>query len=359
MLAYILAGGTGTRFWPMSRQQRPKQLVRLWGDETMIETTAHRLAEPAQEDGVFVVCGPDLVDPISGTLTDFPREQFVIEPMARDTAPAIALAAIQTLERAGDVPFGVFPADHYIGDDDAFRRCLAAAESAADAGHIVTIGIEPSRPETGYGYIHYDDGDGADSGDAPSVHSVEAFVEKPDRKRAKRYLESGEYLWNAGMFVMKPSTLLDEMERQLPEMYEGFLRIRDAWRTEAHDEVLREEFEAMEGISIDYGVMEDARDVVCVPADFTWSDVGHWAALDEVRDTDENDNVIEADAILENVENSVIFSEDSDRLIAGIDLDDMVVVDTQNAVLVLPKSSAQKVRDIVHRLRESGRDDVL
>jgi mannose-1-phosphate guanylyltransferase len=357
MLAYILAGGTGTRFWPMSREDRPKQLVRLWGDETMIETTAHRLAPAAQDKGVFVVCGPDLVDPIAKTFGDWPDEQFVIEPMARDTAPAIALAAIQTLEHAGDVPFGVFPADHYIGDDEAFRRCLAAAESAAQDGHIVTIGIEPSRPETGYGYIHFDDAHA--EGDDTSTHDVEAFVEKPDRKRAKRYLSSGDYLWNAGMFVMTPSTLLDEMERQLPAMYESFLRIRDSWGTDAQTDVLEEEFSEMEGISIDYGIMENARDVVCVPAEFTWSDVGHWAALDEVRETDEDDNVVEADAILENVENSVIFSEHSDRLIAGIDLDDMVVVDTDNAVLVLPKGSAQKVREIVHRLRDAGRDDVL
>lgn len=361
MLAFILAGGSGTRFWPLSRGDRPKQLVRLWGEETMIEATASRLKPHVGDDGVFVVCGSDLVEPIDREL-EIGGEHFVVEPAARNTLPAIALAALEVMDRSDDEPFGIFPADHFIGDTDAFRSCLAEAEAAARDGHIATIGIGPTRPETGYGYIHFEGDDdaalGATAG-GPSPRPVRAFVEKPDREVAERYLRSGDYLWNAGMFVMTPSTLFEEMERQLPEMYEAMMELKAAYGSEDYPELLAETFEELQSISIDYGIMENAEDVVVVPANFRWSDVGHWGALEEVRPTDPEGNVVDADALLDNVSESVIFSEGTGRLIAGIDLDDMVVVDTDDAVLVMPKSSAQKVRDVVDRLRDEERDDVL
>lgn len=356
----ILAGGSGTRFWPLSRRERPKQLVELWGDQTMIEATADRLRTAAPEGRVVVVCGDHLLDPTREALEGMPEIDFLVEPRPKNTLPAIALAAVDVLQTDGDEPTGVFPADHYIGDLDAFSACLTAAEREARDGHIVTMGIEPTRPETGYGYIHFDDETATtDEPGQLAAHPVEAFVEKPNREVAERYLRSGDYLWNSGMFCFKPSVLLEEIERQLPEMFEQIERLRGAWGDDDWASVVDEAFAEMASISIDYGVMENAREVVVVPATFAWSDVGHWAAVDEVRETDGDGNVVEADAELIDTRDSVVYTEDGDRLVAGIDLESMIVVDTEDALLVVPKSSAQKVRDLVERLEDGGRDDLL
>lgn len=356
----ILAGGSGTRFWPISRRERPKQLVELWGDQTMIEATVDRLRTASPEGRVVVVCGDHLTDATQAALEGVPAVDFLVEPRAKNTLPAIVLAAIEVLETDGDVPCGVFPADHYVGEMDAFSTCVAAAEREARNGHIVTMGIEPTRPETGYGYIHFDDETThGRTDDKLGAHPVEAFVEKPTREVAERYLASGDYLWNSGIFCFKPSVLLGEVERQLPEMHQQVERMRQAWGTDEQAAVVDEAFGQMRSISIDYGVMEGAEDVVVVPATYSWSDVGHWAAVDEVRETDSKGNVVEADAELLDTRESVVYSEDSDRLVAAIDLDEMIVVDTEDALLVAPKSSAQKVRDIVDRLEEQGRDDLL
>ena len=356
----ILAGGSGTRFWPLSRRERPKQLVNLWGDKTMIEATVDRLLSASPDGGALVVCGDHLLEATEAVLQGTEDVEFLVEPMARNTLPAIALAAVRVFESSGDVPTGVFPADHYIGDLEAFASCIRAAEREAEAGHIVTMGIEPTRPETGYGYIHYqrDKTHGAD-GEAPGAHPVREFVEKPDRQLAAEYLDSGDYVWNSGMFCFKPSVLFAEIERQRPAMYEQIKRMREAWNGEERDEVVADAFSQMNSVSIDYGVMEGAEDVVVIPATFDWSDVGHWAAVDEVRATDENGNVVDADAKLLDVTDSVVYSENAGRLVAGIDLDEFIVVDTEDALLVAPKASAQRVRDLVQALQKDGRDDLL
>ena len=355
----ILAGGSGTRFWPLSRRERPKQLVRLWGEKTMIEATVDRLRTASPDGQVVIVCGDHLVDATRDALGDYAGIHYLVEPQAKNTLPAIALAAIDVAETRGDVPTGVFPADHFIGDVDAFAMCIAAAEREARKGHIVTMGIEPTRPETGYGYIHYAPEQTHGDGSEIAAHPVREFVEKPNRELAEQYLASGEYLWNSGMFCFTPSTLFGEMKRQVPDMYAQVERIRSAWGDDAFERVVEEAFDAMESVSIDYGVMEGAEDVAVIPATYRWSDVGHWAAVDDVRDVDEDGNVVEADCAFVDVRVSVVYSEGTERLIAGIDLDGMIVVDTDDALLVAPKSSAQKVRDLVARLRDDDRDDVL
>lgn len=354
MIGVILAGGSGTRFWPLSRKQRPKQLISLWDNTPMIESTLKRLDEISPRSKTFVVLGEHLVDATREALEDV---EFVVEPCARNTAPAIGLAAVYALERFGDEPMGVFPADHFIGDIHKFRMCLNLAEAKADQGHIVTLGIEPTRPETGYGYIHYEKPTGGHHRISPN--DVIEFVEKPSRSVAEEYLESGDYVWNSGMFIFKPSTLLAEMERQLPEMYKAMMTIREAIGTDREREVIDEEFNKVESISVDYGIMEGAQNVVVIPANFNWSDVGHWAAVDEVRDTDGNGNVVEADTVLRDVKNSVIYSEGTDRLIAACGVEDMVIVDTPDALLVIPKDRAQDVKKIVEQLEKTGRDELL
>ncbi len=354
MITTILAGGSGTRFWPLSRKLRPKQLVRLWDDTPMITATVDRLSGVSSREKTFVVLGEHLVEPTQAVLEDV---EFIVEPCARNTAPAIGLAAVYALERFGDEPMGVFPADHFIGGIHKFEMCLRIAEAKANDGHIVTLGIEPDRPETGYGYIHHEPA--TDGAHIASAMPVREFVEKPDRATAEKYLEAGEYLWNSGMFIFKPSTLLAEMERQLPEMYRAMMAIKEAIGTDKERAVIEEQFANVQSISIDYGVMEGAEGVVVIPAAFDWSDVGHWAAVDEVRDTDKNGNVVDADALLLDVADSVIYSEGTDRLVAVCGVKDMVVVDTPDALLVIPKDRAQDVKAIVEKLKQSGRNEVL
>lgn len=354
MISVILAGGAGTRFWPLSRRDRPKQLVELWDDTPMIRATVERLERVSAPDQMYVVLGEHLLEATRAVIDE---PQFIVEPCARNTAPAIGLAAARAQATFGDEPIGIFPADHYIGGLDAFERCLALADEEARDGAIVTLGVRPTRPETGYGYIRFEGG-------APGEHEVAArpvdeFVEKPSRERALAYLESGEYAWNSGMFVFTPSTLFDEMERQLPPMHEAMMAIREAIGTDRERQVIEARFAELESISIDYGIMEGAERVRVIPATFAWSDVGHWAALDQVRPTDAAGNVVEADAHLLEVSDSVVFSEDRDRLIAACGLDGMVVVDTPDALLVVPKERAQDVKRIVKELKSAGREDKL
>jgi mannose-1-phosphate guanylyltransferase len=354
MIGVVLAGGSGTRFWPLSRKQRPKQLISLWDDTPMIAATVDRLESISSRDKTFVVLGEHLVEATREVLPDI---DFVVEPSAKNTAPAIGLAAVYALERFGDEPMGVFPADHFIGGIHKFRMCLNLAKAKAKDGHIVTLGVEPDRPETGYGYIHYEPPVAGQH--QTSARPVHEFVEKPTREVAEQYLESGEYVWNSGMFVFKPSTLLSEMERQLPEMYQAMVVIREAIGTDTEQEVIKEQFSKLESVSIDYGIMEGAEDVVVIPAAFDWSDVGHWAAVDQVRDTDSKGNVVDADALLIDVKDSVIYSEGTDRLIAACGVEGLVIVDTPDALLVIPKERAQDVKAVVKGLKDTFRDDLL
>lgn len=361
MIAIILAGGSGTRFWPLSRKQRPKQLISLWAEETMIEATVDRLEGISSREKTFVVLGEHLVEPTRAVLPDI---EFIVEPCPRNTAPAIGLAAVWAQHHFGDEPMGVFPADHAIGGPQGaglgeFRRCLLAAKAQAEAGHIVTLGINPTSPETGYGYIHYDATGAAEASAELSAYPVREFVEKPSRELAERYVASGDYAWNSGMFIFKPSVLLKEMKRQLPEMYEAMMKIADALGTPQEQTTINERFSALRGVSVDYGIMEGARDVVVIPATFQWSDVGHWAAVDQVGEVDAAGNIVDAEALLVDVKDSVVYSRGSARQIAVLGVEGLVVVDTPDALLVIPRDRAQDVRQIVAQLQREGREELL
>lgn len=344
MHAIILAGGSGTRFWPVSRRARPKQLLSLIGETSMIEQTLARLPDPRR---AWIVVGEPLLAATRATLPDLDDDAWVVEPMARNTAPAIALAALRAQDELDDEIVAVFPSDHAVTRPDVFRSALAEAEKGAKEGKIVTLGIEPTRPETGYGYIRYADGDGP-------VLKVDAFVEKPDLATAQKYVDAGNYAWNAGIFVFRPSVVLDEIERQQPELYEQLARISEA--SGDRESVVRDAFEKMPSISFDYAVMEGARNVAIVPVEMGWSDLGHWAALPDVLEPDENGNITKGDALLHDVTGSTVWSE-TGRTVACVGVEDLVVVDTEDAVLVLPRSRAQDVRAIVAMLEESDRGD--
>lgn len=346
MYVVIMAGGVGSRFWPLSRRKRPKQLLSLFGDQPMIAHTVRRFAGLVPVENILIVTSVSLASDIEAAVPELPRENILFEPMGRNTAPCIGMAVkdIERREGGTDTVVGVFPADHYIRNEELFRATVSrAAKRASEERAIVTLGIEPTHPETGYGYIRHGDLD--DMG----VASVEAFVEKPDKNTALRYLAEGNYLWNAGIFVFRADVMLSEMERQLPALF-GCLGPLDAARAAGDTTKIRDIFSRIQPVSIDYGVMEGAESVAVIPAPFGWSDVGHWDALPGVAATDGDGNVVEGDVVAIECRDSVLMGAD-DRVLAAVGLDHVIVVDTPDAVLVAPRSRAQDVRKIVDSLK--------
>lgn len=355
MYAIIMAGGSGTRFWPLSRRRRPKQLLDIFGDRSMIAQTAERISPLVPWENMIIVTGEHLVEPVQRALPQVPAANILAEPAARNTAPCIGLATelIQKRSQQEDPVIGVFPADHHIGDPEAFRRAIdAASQAAAKPGVIVTLGIRPTRPETGYGYIRY----------LPSAGialDVESFVEKPDLETARAYLEHGSYLWNAGLFFFRASTMMQEIERQLPQMHQGLAELRPSLDTEAQASELARVFPQLQSISIDYGVMENAREVRVVATDPQWSDVGHWAALTGLLEGDPNNNQRRGEVVALDSQNSILFNEDPDHVVAVVGARDLVVVHTPDATLVMPRDRAQDVRAVVEALKQANHQDKL
>ncbi len=346
-LAVILAGGSGTRFWPMSRKARPKQLLSLIGDEPIITSTVKRLDGLIAPQDVWVVCGEPLVEPTSDVLNPIGVDKYVVEPYARNTAPAIMLSAV-TLARANpDATLVFLPSDHHVADPSAFRACLERASEVAKDGYIVTLGIEPTRPETGYGYIKR-------SAEALKHGArVDRFVEKPDETTAQAYLDEGGYFWNAGIFVTTADTLLQEFARQYPDQAAAVNAVLTVPDKEL-EVAIHTAFEAVPATSIDYAIMENAQKVAVVPASCGWSDVGHWAALHDVMEVDADNNVTKGQVVATRTRDCVLFNLCSDRILAAADVEGMVVVQCDDATLVLPLDKAQSVRDVVDALKSTN-----
>ncbi len=335
----ILAGGAGTRFWPLSREQWPKQFIKIGGEKSLIGQTVDRARELSATGTAIVVAGKELSEKIRLELL-IEHLHFVVEPAAKNTAPAIALAARFIRDRFGDGIMVVLPSDHVIKENDLFREAIAKAVGAAREGFLVTLGIAPRKPETGYGYIQR----GREIGEG--VYAVDRFTEKPDRDRAEQFVKEGSYYWNSGMFIWQAGTFLDEVKRHLPGLHDVI---------SAHgpgDEGLAEAFAGIEPISVDYGVMERSDRVAVVPCDFSWSDVGSWSSLDEVEETDQEGNVSFGNVVAIECKDSVFYA--GSDLVAAVGVKDMVVVDTEDATLVIPKERAQDVRRVVDLLREKG-----
>ncbi len=358
MFAVIMAGGSGTRFWPVSRRRKPKQFLNISGRAPMVVETCDRLTPMARDEEMVLVLGHEHLEDATRLFTGR-RVHMVAEPVGRNTAPCIGLGAIYARHMGCDGSVAFLPADHYIGDPSAFLKALGAAGKQAESGGIVTLGIVPSRPETGYGYIRRNqspvDLDGL------TGYGVSEFVEKPDLEKALNYLQSGEYFWNAGIFVATPETILKETEVLLPELYEGLLRLEKVLGTDRFEAELAEVYAGLEGISFDYGVMERTREeVYVVPCECGWSDVGSWASLYELRSTDydEAENLSDGETLVIECEGSFV-SARGGRLVTCLGLKNCLVVDTPETLLVTDLDRSQDIRKIVDRLKKAGKEELL
>ena len=358
MYATILAGGVGTRLWPRSRQDRPKQFTDITGSGlTMIQDTAVRLEGVVSSDRLYVVTGAAFAGLVREQLPEVPVEQIVVEPSGRNTAPAIGLACVHLEQSDPQAVLAVLPADHVIMDAACFRQALAQAGRLAADGYVVTLGIEPTFAHTGYGYIKRSEPLPASEDDLP-VYAVERFLEKPNRVVAEQFLAEGGYYWNGGIFVARVDVWLAELARQTPEIYTRLQRIGAALDTPQADTVLETEWADMPSISIDYAVMEHAQRVAVVPLQAGWNDVGSWDALETILEQDDRGNSIaKGDVLLLDSEGNIVYSDK--RLVALVNVSNLVVVDTGDTLLIGDKRNMQRVKDVVEQLRRQGRTELL
>jgi mannose-1-phosphate guanylyltransferase / mannose-6-phosphate isomerase len=357
--AVIMAGGSGTRFWPLSREKMPKQLLKIGGEDTLIRQTVGRMLPLVDVRDIFIVTNASLADTIGHQLQSrFERDwdqNLILEPEARNTAPALGLAALHLERTNPESIMVVLAADHVIKKSADFLSLIAKAGEAARQGYLVTLGIKPDRPETGYGYIR--SGSSCTEPGLDGVRRVQSFVEKPDIETAKRYIQSGDYFWNSGIFIWKTSTFLSEMEKHHPALYQGLCEVRRHIGTDREADVIREVFKKTDSISVDYAVMEKTDKAAVIPADIGWSDVGSWTALDDVSDRNASGNVVSGNVIDIGSRDSIIYAEK--RLVATIGLRDTVVVDTPDATLVCSKERAQDVKKVVDELKKRKADEHL
>lgn len=347
MYALILAGGSGTRLWPHSRSARPKQFLSLKGGVTMLQETVNRVLPLVPLRQIIVATGAAYAEIVAEQLPELPRENLLIEPCGRGTAPCIGLAAMQLRRRDPGAVMAVLSADHQIERPRVFREQLAIAERMAAQGHLVTLGITPTAPATGYGYIERGGLLHQEGGHA--VYRVQRFVEKPDLPTATRYVESGSFVWNAGMFVWRADRILEELERHRPRLAFDLAAIDAAAETPHAQAAMETIWPDIEDVAIDVAVMERTERAVVIPADIGWSDVGDWAALAEVLPQDTDGNATIGTTLSIDTRNTLIYG--NGRLVATIGVEDLVIVDTHDVVLVCPRSRVQDVKAMVAAVR--------
>jgi len=354
----ILAGGVGTRLWPRSRQAMPKQFSDVTGSgRTMLQTTVDRLDGLVELSEIYVITGRSYRALVLEQLPGIPPENVIVEPNGRNTAPAIGLACAHLHRRDPDGIIALLHADHIIQDAAAYRAVLRQAELAAQGDYLTVLGITPTSPHTGYGYIKRTGGPLPALGGLP-VYAVESFLEKPDRATAEGFLADGSYYWNAGNFICRVDRMLAEFERQLPALHAGLMAIGSSLGTDRADEVLESIWETLPPISIDHGVMEHAQRVAVIPLQAGWNDVGSWDALEEILPVDAEGNcLVQGETLLVDSRGTIVSG--GKRLIALVGVEDLVVVDSGDALLIGHKQQIQKIKEVVERLRAEERFDLL
>lgn len=349
MHAVIMAGGKGTRFWPRSREKMPKHLLDIISSKTIIRETVERLIPFIPPENILIVTGKSHAGELADQLPEIPEENIIIEPVGRNTAPCIGLAALYVEKKAADDVMIVLPADHFIADTDCFLGTLAAAaETARQGNNIITIGIEPTAPETGYGYI--EQGSLKTTVQGKDIYEVRSIREKPAFEQACRFVELGGFCWNSGIFIGKASTILSALQKWLPALYEGLQEIKSALGTEEGKNVINRVYRSTEAVSIDYGVMEKADNVLIIRGDFGWCDVGSWDALWEISQKDTAGNAVTGAGTFIGLEaeNSLVYSSRKLVVLAGVK--DIIVVETDDALLICRRGASQDVKKVVEKL---------
>ncbi|NEX02291.1 MULTISPECIES: mannose-1-phosphate guanylyltransferase [Pseudobutyrivibrio] len=348
----IMAGGGGTRFWPLSRHEVPKQLLNLSGKDLMVNETIDRVATLCDKSDIFIVTNVDQVPGMEKATTGRIKPDHILsEPSARNTAACIGYAAFEIVKKYGDGVMCIFPSDHYIKNEAAFTATLKDAIAEAEQGSLVTMGITPTFPCTGYGYIRFDKTETA------TAKKVVEFKEKPDLKTAEEYVASGEYSWNSGMFVWKASVILAEFEKLLPDVYACLTKIADAMGTADEKKVIDEVYPTIPSISIDYGIMEKSDKVKVISAEMGWNDVGSWDNLGVLHEADSDGNVFAGDHLAIDTKGCITYSKK--RLISTVGVENLIIVETDDAIMVVDKSRAQDVKLIVEELKKQGRNELL
>ncbi len=355
--AVIMAGGSGTRFWPASRKLVPKQLLALAGDRTMIQSTADRLGDLVPGDRQMIITNRILTDAIRAQLPEVPSVNIVGEPCKRDTAPCVGLAAAMINKVDPEGTMVVMPSDHVIKDQAVFRDAISAGASLVqeDPTRIVTFGIKPTYPAESFGYVESSDSLAAENAKA---FKVVQFREKPDRETAQKYLDAGTFYWNSGIFLWRAKTILDALAKHEPEMHAHLSAIADSMGTPAFDATLEKEFTAIKGTSIDYAVMERYDNVVVIEAPFDWDDVGSWQALSRLHPADKDNNTVVGSHVGIDTRGTIVYGN-QDHTIVTIDVEDLIVVHTPDATLVAPKHAEERVREAVKALEEQKLTDRL
>lgn len=352
--ALIMAGGRGERFWPKSRRNMPKQFLPLTDDsKTMIQLTVERISALVEMEDIYIATNKDYKKLVREQLPDIPAENILCEPVGRNTAPCIGLGAVHIARKYQDAIMIVLPSDHLVKFTNMFITTLRdACEVASKGNNLVTIGITPDYPETGYGYIKFNTNEAVGR-----AYKVDRFVEKPTLEVAKEYLATEEYLWNSGMFIWKVSSILGNMRKWMPSTYEHLMNIQAGIGTSEADMILEKEFSEMESQSIDYGIMEKAQNIYILPGTFGWDDVGSWLAVGRIKKSNESGNVVKGNVITVDTSNSVIQGER--KLIAAVGLEDIIVVDTEDAILICAKNSAGEIKKVLENLKICNRDEYI
>lgn len=350
--AVIMAGGKGERFWPESRISHPKQFLKLTGKETMIQATVRRINRLINIKNIYIVTNAMYKGIVKKQLPALSEENIIVEPVARNTAASIGLACAYINSKDKDASMVVLPSDHLIKNEQGFINILDRGFNKAEKGdNLVTLGIRPNYPETGYGYIKHG------SLEKDLTCKVECFVEKPDIEKAREYVESGNYLWNSGMFIWKVQSIMDSFKQFMPELYNSILRIENSIGKSRQDYIIKEEFMKLKNISIDYGIMEKSKNIYVVPCDFGWDDVGSWTSLERLNPSDESGNIVDGKVVSLDTKGCIVKS--NKKLVATIGIEDLVVVDTEDAILICRKDRAQDIKKLIDQIKDNRMDMYL
>ncbi|MBI2416793.1 MAG: mannose-1-phosphate guanylyltransferase [Ignavibacteriales bacterium] len=353
VFAIVMAGGIGSRFWPRSREKTPKQLLSIFGEQSIIQSTIKRINKSIPFENIFIVTNIHQKDAMMEQLPELPAANFLVEPFGRNTAACIGLAALFIRKIDQEAVTVVLPADHLIYDEDSFHKNLQQAISFAYAKkNLVTIGIMPTRPETGYGYVQVKETEAAEN-----VFPVNSFAEKPNYATAVRFLESGDFFWNSGMFIWRIDTFFEELQMYMPELLYSLEKIADKIGTEEYESTLNEVYAQIKSISIDYGIMEKSHRVFLVKSAFRWSDVGSWEEVYQLSQKDENNNSFDGDVYAENSRESYVYAPGKFTALIGVD--NVIVIDTGDALLVCRRDLSQNVKKVVDYLKSEQKEQLL